>query len=100
MSKRSKRAMFDRRQIIAAAPAAIVGSGAALLAGSGARAQQVFGKDRVQYQPSPNSGKTCSQCVHFMNGSCERVEGEIAASGWCLLWNSYPEPEEAPKDQT
>lgn len=41
----------------------------------------------VQYQAQPKDGHQCSQCQHFVApNACNLVAGNIAPSGWCLLF--------------
>lgn len=42
----------------------------------------------VMYQPTPKNGKECDQCQHFQApNSCRIVEGEIAPTGYCILFS-------------
>jgi anaerobic selenocysteine-containing dehydrogenase len=44
------------------------------------------------YQNSPNMGRSCSGCTHFLEpNACEVVAGEISPNGWCR----YHEPKPA-----
>jgi len=50
---------------------------------------QTAGADGCGYQAESeqaSDGIACSNCVFFMEGMCEVVSGEIAASGLCKLW--------------
>ncbi|MEX8517426.1 MAG: high-potential iron-sulfur protein [Leptothrix sp. (in: b-proteobacteria)] len=42
----------------------------------------------VQYRAQPKGEQKCGRCLHFMAGAntCELVEGQISAEGWCSLW--------------
>jgi hypothetical protein len=44
-------------------------------------------KADVQYRDSPQDGKLCSGCMHFVPpSSCKLVEGDIGPRGWCALY--------------
>jgi hypothetical protein len=42
----------------------------------------------VKYQATPKDGKQCDGCNFFVApNACKMVDGDIAATGWCALWN-------------
>jgi len=50
-------------------------------------------KGAVAYQDTPNGGKKCSMCVHFVQGTadtgtCKVVAGDISPLGWCRAWTA------------
>ncbi len=49
-------------------------------------------KDIVKYQSTPNNGKTCSMCMHFIaaTNECTTVEGPIDPNGWCTIFFQMP----------
>jgi hypothetical protein len=46
----------------------------------------------VKYQAQPKDGQQCAGCMHFIAGTntCELVDGQISAEGWCSLWAKKP----------
>jgi hypothetical protein len=45
----------------------------------------------VKYQTEPKDGKECSDCNFFIApNACKQVDGEIAPTGYCLLWAKKP----------
>ncbi len=72
----------SRRTILmAAAGAAPV---LALMSGS---AEAKMAQAAVKYQTTPKDGKQCDACNFFVApNSCKMVDGDIAPTGWCLLW--------------
>ncbi|WP_085026547.1 twin-arginine translocation signal domain-containing protein [Ensifer aridi] len=41
-------------------------------------------KREAAYQNSPNRGRRCAGCTHFLEpNACEIVAGEISPNGWC-----------------
>jgi hypothetical protein len=44
----------------------------------------------VHYQSQPKGELKCEHCMHFNAGtnSCQVVDGQISASGWCSLWTA------------
>ena len=45
----------------------------------------------AKYQDHPNAGKNCAQCNFFRPPkSCQLVEGDISANGWCSFWAKKP----------
>lgn len=71
----------SRRTVLLAAA-----SGASLLALTrGAEAK--IAQAAVKYQKEPKDGKQCDGCNFFIApNACKQVDGEIAPTGWCLLW--------------
>ncbi|WP_373034201.1 high-potential iron-sulfur protein [Sulfurovum sp.] len=45
-------------------------------------------KDIVKYQDTPNEGKKCMNCMHFIpeTNKCKTVEGDINPNGWCTIF--------------
>ena len=44
-------------------------------------------KSAVSYQDSPKNGQRCDGCKFWEgNKSCTKVKGEIAAAGWCGIF--------------
>jgi anaerobic selenocysteine-containing dehydrogenase len=71
--------------------AAAAGGGAMLgmtLTPSPAAASNKMSPRAMQYRPTPNGNQRCDNCKNWLPpGSCKLVDGPIAASGWCLLYN-------------
>jgi hypothetical protein len=64
---------------------------APLIALTGGEAQAKLAMTAVKYQPDPKDGKQCDGCNFFVApNSCKQVDGEIAPTGWCLLWVKKP----------
>lgn len=49
-------------------------------------------KDIVKYQDTPNEGKKCKECLHFIpeTNECKTVEGNINPNGWCIIYFKNP----------
>ena len=45
-------------------------------------------QDNVRYQAKSNGAQQCASCQYFVAASntCRRVDGQISATGWCVLW--------------
>jgi len=58
------------------------------LASRDARAQQKMTKAEAAYQDEPKGILMCATCSLFIRpAGCKVVEGEVAASGWCKLFD-------------
>jgi hypothetical protein len=78
----------SRRQVLKLGVYGLGAVGAMGLAG-GANAQvaKKAAQSAVKYQQSPNNGRSCSQCQHFIApGSCRIVDGAINPSGFCIMF--------------
>lgn len=43
------------------------------------------------YKDSPNEGRRCAGCTHFLEpNACEIVGGEISPNGWCRYHEPLP----------
>jgi len=44
----------------------------------------------AQYQNVARRGERCTDCVRYQADelACQRVDGEIAAGAWCVLWTA------------
>jgi hypothetical protein len=69
--------------------AAAVGGGASLgLASSPATASNKMSPRAMSYRPTPNGKQRCDNCANWQPpGACKLVDGAIAPSGWCILYN-------------
>ena len=48
-------------------------------------------KSVARYQDSPNKGRRCGGCTHFLEpNACEIVAGEISPHGWCRFHEPRP----------
>ncbi len=76
----------SRRTVLLAAAAAAPALGLMTRAAEAKMAQAA-----VKYQATPKDGKQCDGCNFFVapNG-CKMVDGDIAPTGWCSLWNKKP----------
>ncbi len=76
----------SRRTVLFAAVAA-----APALALMTTTAEAKMAQTAVKYQTTPKDGKQCDGCNFFVapNG-CKMVDGDIAPTGWCTLWNKKP----------
>ena len=53
-----------------------------------ADAQAKMSRAEVQYQDMPKGIQMCATCTLFLPPSaCKSVEGEVAAEGWCKLFD-------------
>jgi hypothetical protein len=87
MRETSEKPGVSRRTVLFAAAGA-----APLLALSGGEAQAKLAQTAVKYQTTPGKeGHQCDGCIQFVApNSCKLVDGEIAPTGWCLLWVKKP----------
>jgi hypothetical protein len=54
-------------------------------------AQAKMAQAAAKYQPEPKDGKQCDGCNFFVApNSCKMVDGEIAPTGYCVLWTKKP----------
>jgi hypothetical protein len=82
MSDSLRNASISRRTVLLAAA-----SGAPALSLMNTPAQAKLAPAAVKYQTDPKDGKQCDGCNFFVApNSCKQVDGEIAPTGWCLLW--------------
>jgi hypothetical protein len=57
----------------------------------GGMAEAKIQQSAVKYQATPKDGKQCSDCNFFVApNACKQVDGEIAPTGFCLLWVKKP----------
>ena len=71
---------WHRRELIIAAAASVCARQA--------RAQQKMSRAEAQYQDTPKGVQMCATCTLFLPPSaCKSVEGEVAADGWCKLFD-------------
>jgi hypothetical protein len=76
----------SRRSVLLAAAGA-----APLLTLMSSEAQAKLAMAAVKYQPDPKDGKQCDGCAQFVApNSCKLVDGDIAPTGWCLLFVKKP----------
>jgi hypothetical protein len=77
---------ISRREALAQSALAL-GAAATGLAATRAAAQQKITQAAAQYQSQPKGQQRCDNCVNFQPPkACKFVQGDIAASGWCLLY--------------
>jgi hypothetical protein len=86
MGESCKNSGVNRRAILLAAAGA-----APLVALMSGEAQAKLAMTAVKYQTDPKDGHQCDGCNFFEppNG-CKMVDGDIAPTGWCLLWVKKP----------
>lgn len=86
MSDQTKSARVSRRTVLIAAAGA-----APLLALMSSEAQAKLAPAAVKYQTTPKDDHQCDGCAQFVApNSCKLVDGDIVATGWCLLWVKKP----------
>jgi hypothetical protein len=74
---------IGRRALIASALA-----GAAAGLAPRAHAQAKMSRAEAQYQDTPKGVQMCATCTLFLPPSaCKSVEGDVAADGWCKLFD-------------
>ena len=66
----------------------LFGAGAgALLAAFPAAAATKMSQKASRYQPTPKGSQRCDGCNQFQAPTaCKVVDGEVSATGWCLLY--------------
>ena len=49
-------------------------------------------KEQIKYQDTPNFGRKCADCLHFLpkTNECKIVEGSINPNGWCSVYVKDP----------
>ncbi|MFL6726561.1 MAG: twin-arginine translocation signal domain-containing protein [Sphingomicrobium sp.] len=71
---------------------AAVGGGVGLgagLAASPAAATNKMSPRAMSYRPTPNGSQRCDNCANWQPpASCKLVDGQIAPTGWCILYNA------------
>jgi hypothetical protein len=84
----SRRSLL-RSFALTAGGAGMVGTG---VGGSRAAAAQTkMTQLLVAYQTTPKGDQRCDNCTQFLPpASCKLVEGTIAASGWCKIYEKKP----------
>jgi hypothetical protein len=86
MHETNEKPGVNRRTVIIAAASA-----APLLALASREAQAKLAPAAVKYQTTPKDGHQCDGCIQFVApNACKLVEGDIAPTGWCLLWVKKP----------
>jgi hypothetical protein len=82
MKNRSETGGISRRTVLIAAAGAVPALG--LMTGA---AEAKLAPAAVKYQADPKDGKQCDGCNFFVApNACKQVDGDIAPTGWCLLW--------------
>jgi hypothetical protein len=71
---------------------AALGAGAGALlcavAASPATAGGKFSQKMALYQATSKGSQSCANCVQFQPAAaCKVVDGDVAASGWCMLYS-------------
>jgi High potential iron-sulfur protein len=86
MKNRSETGGMSRRTVLVAAAGAVP---ALALMTDAAEAKMT--QAAVKYQADPKDGKQCDACNFFVApNACKQVDGDIAPTGWCLLWVKKP----------
>jgi hypothetical protein len=86
MKNRSETGGISRRTVLTAAAGAVPVF--ALMTGA---AEAKMAQAAVKYQADPKDGKQCDACNFWVApNACKQVDGEIAPTGWCLLWVKKP----------
>ena len=77
-----QKAGVNRRMVLLA-----VGGAVPALAMMTGAAEAKMAQAAVKYQADPKDGKQCDACNFFQApNACKMVDGDIAPTGWCLLW--------------
>lgn len=92
---RSSQAVSRRKFLkVTMAGVAVTGAGAlssCMTGQPGARGAGTTPKSVARYQNSPNKGRRCGGCTHFLKpNACEIVAGEISPNGWCRFHEPRP----------
>jgi High potential iron-sulfur protein len=86
MGESDEGAGVSRRTVLIAAAGAV--PALALMTNA---AEAKIAQAAVKYQGDPKDGKQCDACNFFVApNACKQVDGEIAPTGWCLLWVKKP----------
>ncbi len=86
MTETCRKPGISRRAVLFAAAGA-----APLVALTSREAEAKLAMTAVKYQTDPKDGKQCDGCNFFVApNSCKMVDGDIAPTGWCLLWVKKP----------
>jgi hypothetical protein len=75
---------MSRRGFMSSSALALVAVGLTACMAVPATFGMKISKQQAMYRDRPNGKQKCSKCVHFMNGRCSIVEGEISPNGWCM----------------
>jgi hypothetical protein len=82
MKNGSETGGISRRTVLIAAAGAVPALG--LMTGA---AEAKMAQAAVKYQAEPKDGKQCDACNFWVApNACKQVDGDIAPTGWCLLW--------------
>jgi hypothetical protein len=85
MTDISRRQPVSRRTLLGHGVVCV--TGAATLLGSATPAAAKMAQAAAAYQASPKAGHQCDNCSLFQPpSSCQLVDGNISASGWCKFW--------------
>jgi hypothetical protein len=88
--------MISRRRLlkVSMTGAAVAGAGgfsACMPRMTDGRTPGTTAKPVALYQDSPNQGRRCAGCTHFIEpNACEIVAGEISPNGWCRFHEPLP----------
>jgi hypothetical protein len=75
---------FLKASMAGATLTAAGGLSACMSRSTGPRTPGHLPKALAFYRDSPNQGRHCDDCVHFIEpNACEIVGGEISPNGWC-----------------
>ncbi len=89
--KTSRRSVL-RAGVTGLAAVGAVGAGITVAGQGQARAQTKLAQKLVQYvEVSKKPNQHCANCSQFVApNACKIVQGEIAATGWCVSWAPAP----------
>src|ERR687898_634287 len=86
-SQRLWRRKFLKVSMTGAAIAGAGGLASCMTGRPAARGAGTTPKPLALYQDSPNKGRRCAGCSHFLEpNACEIVAGEISPDGWCRFY--------------
>jgi hypothetical protein len=85
------RRRFLQVSVAGAALSAAGGLSACMPSGTGTRTPGSTPKVLALYRDSPNEGRRCAGCTHFIEpNACDIVAGEISPNGWCRYHEPLP----------
>ena len=89
--RRLSRRVFLQVSVTGAALAGAGGLSACMPSPTATRTPGSTPKLLALYQDSPNEGRRCAGCTHFLQpNACEIVSGEISPNGWCRYCEALP----------
>jgi hypothetical protein len=89
LNRRLSRRKFFKISLTGVAIAGAGGLASCATGPRGTRGGGITPKFLAAYQNSPNRGRRCAECTHFLEpDACEIVAGEISPNGWCRYYKA------------